>query len=52
MNKDIIKLLELIEAQRLSIDLLTKRLDVVSERLDIANDRVSNLYDHVIKRTL
>ena len=50
MNEKI--LLELLEAQRLSIDLLSKRLDAVSERVDIANDRISNLYDHIIIRTL
>ena len=50
MNEKI--LLELLESQRLSRDLLSKRLDAVSERVDIANDRISNLYDHIITRTL
>lgn len=43
MNEKI--LYELIQSQSRSIELL-------SERLDIANERISNLYDHVIKRTL
>ena len=41
MNEKI--LLELIEAQRLNIDLL-------HQRLDIANERISNLYDHITKK--
>jgi hypothetical protein len=41
MNEKI--LLELIEAQRLSIELL-------HQRLDIANDRISNLFDHISKK--
>jgi len=36
-------LIELIEAQRLNIDLL-------HQRLDIANERISNLYDHITKK--
>jgi len=39
------KLLELIQSQNRSIELL-------GERLDIANERINNLYDHVIKRSL
>jgi|TARA_R110000737_G_scaffold3797_2_gene12679 hypothetical protein len=41
MNEKI--LIELIEAQRLNIELL-------HQRLDIANDRISNLFDHITKK--
>ena len=39
------KILEIIQSQQRSIDLLT-------ESLEIANGRITNLYDHVIKRPL
>ena len=41
MNEKI--LIELIEAQRLNIELL-------HQRLDIANDRISNIFDHITKK--
>lgn len=37
------KLLELIEAQRVNIDLL-------HQRLDIANDRITNLFEQITKK--